>query len=254
MTTSHWCLLAVRRVGLLWAVATCCLLGGCNQPAVSLKPPAFQPSENTVRDWDDVAQAIATGMAARGLLPTPGQPPPPPSALTPVYLRLCAPDSAFVVNVATALEADILERGGTVARTPNGATVVNLDVDWVKWGPRDKPPGLLGTTAALLLTPAIVIGASVPMATWTAADAAGATAAGVGVLADLLIAITPTMNAEAVWEATIITNDRVVMDLRAPVYVRERDLPLYNKVASLGPRDSWESNTPLGVRRIRLDP
>jgi hypothetical protein len=31
--------------------------------------------------------------------------------------------------------------------------------------------------------------------------------------------MTPTMNAEAVWQAPIVTNDRVVMKLQEPVYI-----------------------------------
>jgi hypothetical protein len=106
-----------------------------------------------------------------------------------------------------------------VARSSDGATVVNLDVNFIRWGPRDKPPGLLGATLGLLAIPPIVIGASMPMSTWTAAGAGAFTALGVGVLADGLVAMTPTMNAEAVWQATIVTNDRVVMKLQEPVYI-----------------------------------
>lgn len=120
--------------------------------------------------------------------------------------------------------------------------------------PRDKPPGLLGTTAAVLAVPGIVIGASVPMSTWTAADAASFAAMGVGVLTDAAIALTPTMNAEAVWEATIVTNDRVVMKLQEPIYIRAHDIPLYAKATNLSPVSSWSSYAPLRARSIRYDP
>jgi hypothetical protein len=230
-------------------------LAGCNQPAVSLKAPALQSSENTVRDWNDVAQTIATGMAAAGLLPSPTQPAPAAGPTpAPVFVRMMAPDSAFVRQVATQLEADVMQMGGTVARSPEGATVVNVDVNFVAWGPRDKPPGLVGTTAAILSTPAIVLGATGTMATWTAANAAAAGVAGVGPLTDALIALTPTMNAEAIWEATVITSDRVVMRLQEPVYIRDHDIPLYVKHASLSPIASWSSSSPLRARTVRYDP
>jgi hypothetical protein len=235
------------------AVAAAWLLTGCNQPAVSLKPPAFQSSENTVRDWNDVASTIAAGLAANGLLPSPLQTPP-PNPPAPIFIRVCAPDSTFVRAVADALAHDILQSGGVVGRTPEGATVVNLDVNVVAWGPRDKPPGLLGITAALLTAPVIVLAASAPMATWTAADAAGATAAGLGVLADAAIALTPTMNAEAIWDATVTTGDHVVMKLREPVYVRDRDIPLYTKQVTLAPVASWGGSAPLRPRLLRFDP
>jgi hypothetical protein len=230
-----------------------CLLGGCNQPAVTLKPPAFQSSENTIRDWNDVAHKIADAMASLALI----RPIAPPDSIADqraVFVRVQAPDSAFVRQVADELESEILRRGGLIARTPADATVVNLDVNFVRWGPRDKPPGLLGTTAGILAIPGFVIGASAPMSPWTAADAAAFTAVGVGVLADMAIALTPTMNAEAVWEATIITNHHVLMKVQEPIYIRALDIPLYAKATNLSPVASWSSMTPLQSRTIKYDP
>jgi hypothetical protein len=243
----------MRHQAILILAAVTALLAGCNQPAVSLKLPATQSSENTIRDWDDVAHTIASGMTANGLLPAPGQPVQ-ANAHAPVFVRVRAPDSTFVRQVADALESEVLRSGGTIARAPEGATVVNLDVTIVKWGPRDKPPGLLGTTAALLTVPPIVLGDSLPMATWTAADGFGAAFAGVGILADGIIASTPTMNAEAVWDATVVAGDRVLMKLREPVYIRADDIPLYAKRVTLSTVTSWGSATPLRERTIRYDP
>jgi len=236
-------------------MAATCLLAGCNQPAVTLKPPAFQNSENTVRDWNDVADRIAAQLSTLGYLPGPGRPQGPDvMPPMPIFIRAQAPDSAFVRAVADKLTDDVLHSGGTIARTPAGATVVNLDVNFVRWGPRDKPPGLLGTAAAALSVPAIVIGASVPMSTWTAADAAAFTALGVGAFADAVIALTPTMNAEAIWQASIVTQDRVVMLLQDAVYIRAPDIPLYARATNLTPLASWSSEAPLATRVIRYDP
>ena len=105
-----------------------------------------------------------------------------------------------------------------------------------------------------LAVPGIVIGASMPMSTWTAANAAAFTALGVGALIDGVIALTPTMNAEAVWQATIVTSDRVVMKLQEPVYIRSPDIPLYAKETSVSPVSSWSSNGALRPRTIRYDP
>ncbi len=216
----------MRRVTMLYLATAASALAGCNQPAVSLKAPAFQSSENTVRDWNDVARKIGAGMAARGLVPDAERPLPPSApAMFPVFVRVQAPDSAFVRDVADELESDILRRGGMIARTSDGATVVNLDVNFVKWGPRDKPPGPVGTMVAAVALPAVVIGASTPMAPWVAADAAASSILGVGILADGITAMIPTANSEAVWQATIISNDRVVMKLQEPIYVREPTSP-----------------------------
>lgn len=254
---------------------TSVILTGCNQPAVSLKPPAFQSSENTVRDWNDVAHWIAAGMTSRGLLPGQSQSVTVVETQTkelplglvsdsvrqvtetgprPVFIRLQAPDSAFVRQVGNELEAEILRRGGSIARRPDGATVVNLDVDVVRWGPRDKPPGLVGTTMAVSAIPGIIIGASAPMSLWTAADAASSTTGGFGIFADLIAAMTPTMNAEAVWEATIVTDDRLVMKLQEPIYIRAPDIPLYAKATNLSPVASWKYSAPLVARQIRYAP
>jgi hypothetical protein len=246
----------MRHRTMLCVASVTFLLVGCNQPAVTPKAFAFQSSENTIRDWNDVAREIASGMAARSLLPSQGQPGAPITTTPPkpIFVRVQAPDSAFVREVADELESDILGAGGTVARSPAGATVVNLDVNFVRWGPRDKPPGLLGTASGLLAVPAIVTSASAPLSTWAAADAASYAAVGVGVLADLAIAITPTMNAEAVWAATIVTDDQVVMKLEKPIYIRADDIPLYAKSASLSPMPSWSDIPPLRMRTIRYDP
>jgi hypothetical protein len=245
----------MRLVGKLFTAAMVGLLAGCNQPAVTPKPPAFQSSENTVRDWNDIADKIASSLIASGLITTTT-----PSTLggetttKPVFIYAQAPDSAFIQQVAARLESDLLQNGAVLARNAAGATVVNLDVNFVRWGPRDKPPGLAGTLAAVSAIPGIVIGASVPMSTWTAADAAAFTALGMGALYDLVIASTPTMNAEAVWQAVVMTKDRVVLKLQEPVYIRAPDIPLYAKAASLRPIGSWTAPAPLPSRVIRYDP
>jgi hypothetical protein len=257
-TSSHFGFVlrpSMRLTNGFFAAAIVGLLAGCNQPAVTLKPPAFQSSENTIRDWNDVADNIAAHLTASGLVPTTQQ-----QGITnkpatrPVFIHVQAPDSAFIQQVASRLESDLLQIGTDVVRTPAGATVVNLDVNFVRWGPRDKPPGPAGTLAAALAVPGIVIGASTPMSVWTAADAASFTALGMGAFYDLVVAATPTMNAEAVWDATVVTNDRVVLKLQEPVYVRAADLPLYAKATSLRPMASWTTGAPLPSRVLRYDP
>ena len=148
------------RNSILCLTAIACLLGGCNQPAVTLKAPAFQSSENTVRDWNDIAHRISSEMASRGLLPSPSVPAAPntPSP-RPVFVQVQAPDSAFVRVLASELQADVLRNGGIVARSPYGATVVNLDVDFVSWsretnrlgssGPRQPSPPYPGSSWGL---------------------------------------------------------------------------------------------------------
>ena len=243
------------RVGVCLGAAAL-LLSACNQPAVSLKPPASQDSENTVRDWDVVAHKITAQMTARGLLPAamiqPQTSPSPP--LRPVHVRVAAPDNAFLREVANQVEADILQHGGAIARTPAGATVVNLDVSFVQWSPRDKPPGMLGTEAAAIAATGAVLAGSGPYSYVGALTAAGITAGIVGVAADFSTAITPTSNTEAVWEATVVAGDSVLMRLREPVYIRNNDIALYAKSTDLAPASSWGSSRPLPAVRVRFQP
>jgi len=237
--------------------AAALLLSACNQPAVSFKAPAFQAGENTIRDWDAVAHKITAQMAAQGLLPalTPVQQQPAPPPPRPVYVRVEAPDSAFLREVAGEIEADALRHGGTIARTMSGATVVNLGVSFVQWSPRDKPPGPLGTPAAALAVTGLVLAdLGQPYSYAGALTAAGVTAGALGVASDIAVAMTPRTNAEAVWEATIVSADSVIMRLREPVYIRSGDIGLYATGTGLAPAASWSESRRLAVTQVRYQP
>ncbi len=243
------------RIGVCLGAAAL-LLSACNQPAVRLKPPASQDSENTVRDWDAVAHKITAQMEAQGLLPpraAPQHSPAPPPPL-PVFVRVAAPNSAFLREVAGEIEADVLRRGGTVSRTLRDATVVNLGVSFVQWSPRDKPPGLLGTELAAAVITGAVLADSGPYSYACVLAAAGITAGIVGVAADLAVAATPRSNAEAVWEATIVSADSVIMRLREPVYIRSGDIALYSARTDLAPALSWSESRRLPAAPVRYQP
>jgi hypothetical protein len=93
------------------------------------------------------------------------------------------------------------------------------------------------------------------MSTWTAADAAASGAAGFGVLSDALIALTPVSNAEAVWKASVVTDDQIVLSLLKPIYIRDHDISLYAKTADLTPVASWtDGSETLTARPLRLAP
>jgi hypothetical protein len=249
MRTTHGC------IGVCLG-ASALLLSACTQPSVRLKPPASQDSENTVRDWDAVAHKITAQMEAQRLLPARAAPqnapvPPPPR---PVFVRVQAPNSAFLREVAGEIEADVLRRGGTVSRTMTDATVVNLGVSFVQWSPRDKPPGLLGTgLAAAVVTGAILADAG-PYSYAGGLTAAGIAAGIVGVAADFAVAMTPWSNSEAVWEATIVSADKVIMSLREPVYIRNGDIGLYATRADLAPALSWSESRRLPAVPVRYQP
>ena len=232
------------------------LLSACNQPAVSLKAPAFQDSENTLRDWDAVAHRITAEMAASGLLTVPATPqtptPPPPR---PIYVRVQAPDSAFLQEVAGEIEADVLRRGGTVSRSVPDATVVNLGVSFVQWSPRDKPPGPLGAgLAALAINGLVIADLGQPYSYAGALTAAGVTAGAVGVAADIAVALAPRSNTEAVWEATIVSAESVLMHIRQRIYIRNGDIGLYATRTDLAPAASWGQSRRLAAAPVRYQP
>jgi len=236
-------------------VSMAAAVAGCNQPAVALKPLAFQESATTVRDWDRVAHRISFEMVGRRLLPGYGTPPDPERMMFPAfYVYVVQPESTFLHEVAEELQNDILHEGGHVARSPAGASVINLSVDFIKWSPRDKPPGGAFTALGAAAGVGILVGATTPWSHWTGAWDEALLATGAGLLTDTVIALTPTMNAEAIWEASIVSPDRLLFDLREPIYIREGDIPLYSGNVRLAHISSPGPTSTLVARRIRLDP
>jgi hypothetical protein len=232
VNAKHICLVPALAV-------TLALLSACTQPAVAPKPPAFQESAVTVRDWDRVASHIASDMERSGLLPgttaSPGQ------ALAPkaYYIHAVSNGSAFLNSVRDALTSEILSRGGSVAALPVGATVINLDVDWVRWGSRPAAPNGTGTLSGLktgLLVSALDLGAGTPadkIAQLAPLEIAALTA-GLGLTADVVRALTPTQGSEAAWRAYIVSPTQVLFHVREPIYVETSDLPLYHASTRTG--------------------
>jgi hypothetical protein len=199
-------------------------LAACTEPAVAPKPPAVQQSASNVRDWDAAAIRMVRSMAVQGFIPTPAPPPagrvpfPPP-----YYINVLAQGSTFLEEVRQSMEKELLYRGLPIARTPIGATVINLDVDYVQWGAGATYPGGVLTALGIggLVGTAIAAGGS-PSAT-----AAGGIAAGAAAAADIGLAIVPQSRTELVWRASIVSGDRVVMKGSEILYVSAADVPLY---------------------------
>lgn len=216
------------------AIAAALALGACQQPAVELKPPASQMSAVTVRDWDTVATRIATGLGQSGLLGTPNPATGQVATTGPFYIHVLADGSGFLRSVRDALISEILARGGTVSMAPAGATIVNLDVDWVRWGSRPPGPGGAGT----LLGGAAAIAVAVADAPVISLQSVAVAALGVGIAADIIAAVTPTQGSEAAWRAYIVTPTSIVWQRREVMYVDNSDLPLYMTGTRLAPMPS----------------
>jgi len=214
-------------------IAIACTLAGCTQPAVAPKAPAFQESENTVRDWRTVAQQIATALTARGFLADPLAISPAPAELSryPLFVQVTAPGSTFLHEVRNALEQEILHRGGTLSRSPANSIVVNLEVDVVQWGTHLRIPGGLATVAGLAAGTAILLNDAAPLS-----PAAGfGIAVGAGLVADAILALTPDTNTEAVWKVSVLSSDQVLMTASGPMYISASDIPLYESRTRLSP-------------------
>jgi hypothetical protein len=94
-------------------------------------------------------------MQAKGFIPSltpvPGRIPYPP----PYYINVMSAGSTFLEELKQSIEWQLLDRDLTVSRTPVGATVINLDIDVVKWG------GDVGAATELVWRGTIVVGGRV---------------------------------------------------------------------------------------------
>ena len=207
---------------LLVALTVAGLTGACTRPAVAPKPLAFQQSADALRDWQAVAQQIALDMQRDGFLPDPLRPTA-AAPRQPYYVASTTPPSQFLQEVAQSLKGEILAHGGAVARTPFGAAVIDLDVDVVRWPPRDRVPDGTGTLLGLAGGTAVVLANQAPLT-----PAAGfGLLAGAGILADVLRTMTPNTNTEIAWGASIAIGNQVVFDVRYPMYIGDGDTDLY---------------------------
>lgn len=208
-----------------------------------------------IRDWDVVASRVADALQEKGFLPNPSAPPAPNVEVQPIYVHAQGYGSTFLHSAKQSLEADILRRGGIVARGPAQAVIVNLEVDVVRWSPR--PPWQDGTFTAL----GLAAGAGVMIADHSVAAGGigltalqGALALGaLGLAADLVRASSPAQfGSEAAWQASIYVSDRLAFRLRQPMYIRTNDAPLYVAHSNLAPINTG-GNVSLPVRAVRYD-
>lgn len=243
--------LLFRLAGLVAIAATVPLLAACSLPAVAPKPPGFQESGIAVRDWDRVAQRIAAALVDRGLLSRQATVLGVPSPVGgPLYIHVTTHGSTFLESVRTSLQTEILARGGTLSRTSANAVVLNLGVEVVQWGSRPRPPGGLGTLVGAGSGAGILLADAAPIGI---AGAAGL-AVGTGIALDLIKAVTQTETAEAVWTASVVTADRVMLQLREPLYVAGADVALYYGRSTLAAAPSLLPAAMMPARPLRYAP
>jgi len=102
---------------------------------------AQQDQATNVQDWHQMARKIADGLQVRGLLATAPEVPASSTTSTfaqkPFYIH-SDQNTGFVRELSQALKAEILLREGLVATSANRAYVVDLSVNVVVWGSRQK--------------------------------------------------------------------------------------------------------------------
>jgi len=211
-------------------------LAGCTQAPLAPKLDGPMESAVTGRDWNNIAHRISAELGARGMLvpPTAGLSPA-AQPWGPMFIHTTIPDSAFLKAVAMVLKADIIAAGGTVADVPTGAMVINLNVDFVRHGPKEQAPGGIGTYAGMLaglsaLSHATAVTTAAP---WVTAGAQIGSVVAAGVLTDVFLLNNPTYTGEAFWSASIMSKQQVLMQVGGAVYIPGPDIPLYAGDAKL---------------------
>ena len=131
-------IMATRRTRMLPALfaATTVGLAGCSQPAVSPHGLLFQESANAEIDWESSVSRVVASMESQGLFQTPGHSAVPgrPPYPGPYFVFVQRPGSAFLEDARDMMEHALIRHGAAVARSPGGATVINLDLDVIRWG------------------------------------------------------------------------------------------------------------------------
>lgn len=212
-------------------ISSSATISSCTEPAVALKEPASQQSASNLRDWQATADRVVLSMEEKGVIPVAGHPARPGGMPYPgpYYVHVMAQGSTFLEEVRQAIEQDLMKRGVSIARSPAGATVINLDIDVVHWGAEHPYPGGALTAAGL----AGAVGAGLSAATPLGAAGGAIVAVGAGLVADVGIAAYPMTDTEAVWHASIITADRVTVMTGETLYIESGDIPLYRGTVTI---------------------
>jgi hypothetical protein len=71
---------------------------------------------------------------------------------------------------------------------------------------------------------------------------------------DAILAMTPQTDTEAIWKASVVSADRVVLSISGPVYIGPSDASLYLSETRLSPMVSFSAaNQPI-PRQLRFVP
>lgn len=149
---------------------------------------AEQDRATNVQDWHGMAQKIADGMQARGLLaaaPNMSSSPAYNAVVQRPFFVRSDQNTPFVRELGQALKTEIMQRGGLIAASDTRAQIIDVGVNVVSWGSRlNSNPDRLRT--------------------------------------------------EAVWFASINSQNNMLMTIQEPFYIFDSDIPLYAQTIDPG--------------------
>ena len=148
------------KIGLSLCIGGVVFLMGCtDEPlraqkmfgAIKMHNWAEQDQATNVQDWHGMAQKIADGMQARGLLATTATMSTNAAydiaVQKPFFVR-SDQNTPFVRELSQALKTEILQRGGLVTTSETRAEIIDVGVNVVSWGSRlTSDPDRLRTEA-----------------------------------------------------------------------------------------------------------
>jgi hypothetical protein len=147
-------IMSTRYARLALAALLLAAVAGGVRPAMAADG-GLQRSADAVKDWDNAAVRFVNSLQTKGFIPSakpvPGRIPYPP----PYYINVMSAGSTFLEELKQSIEWQLLDRDLPISRTPVGATVINLDIDVVKWG------GDVGAATELVWRGTIVVGGRV---------------------------------------------------------------------------------------------
>jgi hypothetical protein len=208
------------RAGVIVLLAAA-LLGGCTQPLVKQKVVSFQEREDTAADWRQMASNTAAKVLI-GLKQVPvhdaaghvldGSKPAATLAQRPIYVRPLDSTMPFSDAFRELLIEDLMAGGATIALRPEGATVLNYDVQLFRWEPRTP----VYTTGTATLVSALGFGVAK-----AAQVSAGVGFLAAGAAADVVLTVAQALSDRPDTEVlvtTAVVDDRAYLFRSAGLY------------------------------------
>jgi hypothetical protein len=109
------------------------VLCGCAPTGNTANQIHGERSFNRLKDWNASAARVAWSMEQAGVIPAMAAPGVARLFPGPYYVHVMTQGSTFLDAVRQAMLHELLRRGAEIARSPERATVINLDIDVVRY-------------------------------------------------------------------------------------------------------------------------